>query len=106
VAERLRRGEVNAVKEQTSRTVADILRVNVFTRFNALLGGIFIVILLLSGKQDALFGLILIANTAIGVIQELRAKRTLDRLKVIGCSPSPRRARWRNQGRHGGSDRP
>ncbi|MFN4922615.1 HAD-IC family P-type ATPase [Bradyrhizobium sp.] len=81
--ERRRRGEVNLVKAQTSRTVADILWANVFTRFNALLGGLFVMILLISGKQDALFGLILIANAAIGVAQELRAKWMLDRLKVL-----------------------
>lgn len=83
VAERRSRGEVNIVKERTSRSVADILRANLFTRFNALLGGLFVVILLISGKQDALFGLVLVANTAIGVVQELRAKRALDRLRVL-----------------------
>ena len=83
VAERRSRGEVNIVKERTSRSIADILRANLFTRFNALLGGLFVVILLISGKQDALFGLVLVANTAIGVVQELRAKRTLDRLRVL-----------------------
>lgn len=83
VAERRRRGEVNALKEQASRTVAGILKSNIFTRFNALLGGLFVVILAISGRQDALFGLILIANAAIGVAQELRAKWTLDRLKVL-----------------------
>jgi cation-transporting ATPase E len=83
VAERHSRGEVNVVKERTSRTVPDILKANIFTRFNALLGGLFAVILLLSGKQDALFGLILVGNTAVGVVQELRAKRTLDRLRVL-----------------------
>ena len=83
VAERRGRGEVNIFKERTSRSVAEILRANLFTRFNALLGGLFVVILLISGKQDALFGLVLVANTAIGVVQELRAKRALDRLKVL-----------------------
>ena len=83
VAERHRRGEVNIVEERTSRSVADILKANLFTRVNALLGGLFVVILLMSGKQDALFGLVLVANTAIGVLQELRAKRTLDRLRVL-----------------------
>ncbi len=82
-AERRSLGEVNAVREQASRTVAGILKSNIFTRFNALLGSLFVVTLLISGRQDALFGLILIANTAIGVIQELRAKWTLDRLKVL-----------------------
>ena len=83
VLERQSRGEVNVVKERTSRSVGDIIKANVFTRFNALLGSLFVVILLISGKQDALFGLILIANTTIGIVQELRAKRTLDRLRVL-----------------------
>lgn len=83
VFERQSRGDVNIVSERTSRSVAGILKANIFTRFNALLGGLFVVILLISGKQDALFGLILIANTAIGVAQELRAKWTLDHLRVL-----------------------
>lgn len=83
VVERRRRGEVNAVTEQSSRTIIDILKDNIFTRFNALLGSLFVTILLISGKQDALFGLVLIANTAIGITQELRAKKTLDRLRVL-----------------------
>ena len=83
VTERRSRGEVNVVREQTSRTVADILKSNLFTRFNALLGGLAVAILLVGGKQDALFGLILIANTAVGVVQELRAKQALDRLRVL-----------------------
>jgi E1-E2 ATPase len=83
VAERHGRGEVNIVNERSSRTVGDILRANIFTRFNALLGALFAVVLLLGGKQDALFGLVLIPNTAVGIVQELRAKRTLDRLRVL-----------------------
>lgn len=83
VTERRSRGLVNIVRERTSRPIADILKANVFTRFNAVLGGLFVVILLVSGKQDALFGVVLIANTAIGIIQEFRAKRTLDRLRLL-----------------------
>ena len=81
--ERRGRGEINFVNEQTSRTVSDILKNNIFTRFNALLGGLFVAILLVGGRQDALFGLILIANTAIGIFQELRAKRALDHLRLL-----------------------
>lgn len=81
--ERRTRGQVNTVADGASRSIADILKANIFTRFNALLGGLFVLILLLSGKQDALFGLIIVSNTAIGIIQEIRAKRTLDRLTVL-----------------------
>ena len=83
--ERCSRGEINVVDEQTSRTVAAILKANIFTRFNALLGGLFVSILLIGGRQDALFGLILIANTAIGIFQEFRAKRALDHLRLLSA---------------------
>lgn len=43
-----------------------------------------VVILIVGPPQDALFGIVLLSNTAVGVVQELRAKRTLDRLVVIG----------------------
>lgn len=54
-----------------------------FTRFNALLGGLLIVIVSVGQYRDALFGIVLVANTAIGIIQELRAKKTLNRLALL-----------------------
>ena len=83
VRERVARGEVNDVPAAPSRTVGEIVRANVLTRFNALLGALLVVILTVGPLQDALFGLVLIANSGIGILQELRAKRTLDRLAVL-----------------------
>lgn len=83
VKERIARGQINVTKPQTSRSVAQILIANIFTRFNALLGGLLVIILLVGSPQDALFGIIIIFNTLIGIIQELRAKWTLDRLVLI-----------------------
>jgi cation-transporting P-type ATPase E len=83
VAERVARGEVNRVPAAPTRTVGQIVRTNVFTRFNALLGGMLVLILIVGPLQDALFGLVLVANTLIGIVQELRAKRTLDRLTLL-----------------------
>ena len=83
VRDRVLRGEVNEVPQAASRTVGQIARANLFTPFNALLGTLFVVILVVGAPQDALFGLVLVANTAIGIFQELRAKRTLDRLAVL-----------------------
>src|SRR5205823_1866093 len=80
VAERVRAGKVNVAEERTSRSFGEILRANVFTRFNALLGTMFELILIFGEHQDALFGFVLLFNTLIGVVQEYRAKRTLDRL--------------------------
>jgi cation-transporting P-type ATPase E len=83
VAERVDRGEVNRVPAAPTRTVSQIVRANVLTRFNALLGAMLVLILLVGPLQDALFGLVLVANTLIGIVQELRAKRTLDRLTLL-----------------------
>src|SRR6185503_16987884 len=82
-AEREARGQVNVVPRSNTRTVSQIVRSNVFTRFNALLGAMLAVILVVGPVQDALFGFVLIANAGIGIVQELRAKRTLDRLSVL-----------------------
>jgi cation-transporting P-type ATPase E len=81
--ERAAAGQANAVPAAPGRSVRQILRANVCTRFNAILGTLFGVVLVVGPPQDALFGLVLAANTAIGVAQELRAKRTLDRLAVL-----------------------
>ncbi|MFJ9415638.1 HAD-IC family P-type ATPase [Streptomyces sp. NPDC101227] len=92
VAERTARGEVNDVPVRSSRSTADIVRANVFTRFNAIIGVLFAIILAVGPIQDGLFGFVIVANTGIGIVQELRAKRTLDNLAVIGeARPTVRR---------------
>ncbi len=83
VAERVARGLVNDVPAAPTRTVGQIVRANVFTRFNAILGVMLAIILVVGPLQDALFGIVLIANAGIGIVQELRAKRTLDRLTLL-----------------------
>ncbi|MEX0984849.1 MAG: HAD-IC family P-type ATPase [Actinomycetota bacterium] len=85
VADRAASGRGNDVPAGPSRTVAQIVRANVLTRFNALLGGMLVVIVIVAPFQDALFGVVLVANTAIGIFQELRAKRTLDRIRVLAA---------------------
>jgi hypothetical protein len=85
VAEQRARGLVNAGGEHTSRSVAEILRANIFSRFNFLLGTLLAVILVFGQPQDALFGIVLVTNALIGIGQELRAKRTLDRLAVLSA---------------------
>ncbi|MEK9524684.1 cation-translocating P-type ATPase [Streptomyces venezuelae] len=92
VAERVARGEVNDVPVRSSRSAADIVRANVFTRFNAIIGVLWVIMLFVAPIQDSLFGFVIVANTGIGIIQELRAKKTLDGLAVIGeAKPTVRR---------------
>jgi cation-transporting ATPase E len=92
VAARVAAGQVNRVGAGHSRTVAEIVRANVLTRFNALLGGLLVVILVVGPFQDALFGLLLVANSGVGIVQELRAKYALERLTVLQA-PSARAVR-------------
>ncbi|MGY2736906.1 P-type E1-E2 ATPase [Sphingomonas sp. UYP23] len=85
VDERVQRGDINAVDRQNSRTISGILISNIFTRFNAILGALLCIILYIGPLQDALFGGVLVVNTLIGIVQEVRAKRALDRLAVISA---------------------
>ncbi|MGW5849250.1 HAD-IC family P-type ATPase [Streptomyces sp. NPDC055254] len=92
VAERVARGDVNDVPVRSSRSTADIVRGNVCTRFNAIIGVLWVIMLFVAPIQDSLFGFVIVANTGIGIIQELRAKKTLDGLAVIGeAKPAVRR---------------
>ncbi|MYW28815.1 HAD-IC family P-type ATPase [Streptomyces sp. SID2119] len=92
VAERVARGEVNDVPVRSSRSVAEIVRANVFTRFNLIIGVLWVIMLFVAPIQDSLFGFVIVANTGIGIIQEWRAKKTLDSLAVIGeAKPTVRR---------------
>ncbi|MGH9236130.1 MAG: HAD-IC family P-type ATPase [Acidimicrobiales bacterium] len=83
VDERVADGRVNRAPRGTGRSLWAIVRANVFTRFNAILGGLLVVILTVGPIQDALFGIVLVTNTGIGIYQEWRAKRTLDRLTLL-----------------------
>lgn len=89
VAERIAAGQTNAYQADSSRSIGSIVRANVFTLFNAIVGGCFAVLLLLGRWQDAIFGLSALANTIIGAWQEFRAKAALDRLALLNA-PSAR----------------
>jgi cation-transporting P-type ATPase E len=85
VAARVAAGQTNDAGEQTSRSVKDILHANLLTRFNALLLVLFVAVLLVGSPADGLFGFVIVINSAIGIFQELRAKRTLDRLAIMNA---------------------
>ena len=84
VRERIERGQVNEAPSATSRSLSDIIRKNTFTWFNGLIGSMWVIMLIVAPIQDSLFGFVIVANTLIGIIQEYRAARTLEKLAVIG----------------------
>nr|WP_042190187.1 HAD-IC family P-type ATPase [Kibdelosporangium sp. MJ126-NF4]CEL19150.1 Cation-transporting ATPase, E1-E2 family [Kibdelosporangium sp. MJ126-NF4]CTQ95049.1 Cation-transporting ATPase, E1-E2 family [Kibdelosporangium sp. MJ126-NF4] len=92
VAERVAAGKTNDVPARASRTVGQIVRANVFTRINAIYGVLFAIIMSTGYFLDGMFGLLIIFNSGIGMIQELRAKRTLEKLAIVGqARPTVRR---------------
>ncbi len=85
VEQRRAAGRSNDVPNPTSRTVRQIVRANVLTPFNFLLGTLLVVIIAVGEYRDGLFGIVLVANTLIGIVQEVRSKRALDRLAVLNA---------------------
>ena len=83
VAQRVSLGQVNKVREQTSRSLAAIVRENVLTLFNAIIVGASVIVLLFGHIQDGIFGGVMVINAVIGIVSELRAKRTLDALAIV-----------------------
>jgi cation-transporting ATPase E len=85
VAERVAAGEVNRVDDSSSRSLGEIVRSNVVTRFNALITALAVVVLVVGSPRDALFAVVMVCNAVIGIAQELRSKRTLDALSVVAA---------------------
>ncbi len=83
VAERRRLGQANKVEQRTARSVSSIIRANVATRFNAIITALAVVILAFGDPIDAMFAIVMILNSTIGIVQEIRAKRSLDALQVF-----------------------
>lgn len=86
VAERQADGRGNAMKTSSSRSIKDIIRANVFTLFNGIILGAMLLVLLTGSWKDAVFGFVIIVNTGIGIVTELRSKRTLDKLSILVAS--------------------
>jgi cation-transporting ATPase E len=78
-----RLARLGPVEDDSSRSTSSIVAANVFTLFNAIIAVFFVLMLGLGLFADALFGVIAIVNSAIGIRQELKAKETLDRLALL-----------------------
>jgi cation-transporting ATPase E len=83
VEQRRARGQSNRSERRSSRSVVEIVRANVFTRFNAIISVLAVVVLVFGHPIDALFAGVMVINAAIGIVQEVRAKRSLDALTVL-----------------------
>ncbi|MDO9485421.1 MAG: HAD-IC family P-type ATPase [Actinomycetota bacterium] len=86
VAARVAAGQTNVAPSATSRSLSSIIRANTLTWFNLVIGSMWAVMLIVAPIQDSLFGFAIVANTAIGIIQEYRAARALEKLSVLGAA--------------------
>jgi cation-transporting ATPase E len=85
VAERVADGRVNDVPDAPVRSTGEILRANVLTPVNAIMGSLLVLILVAGFPGDALFAGVIVSNSVIGVVQELRARKTLNALAVLSA---------------------
>ena len=105
VAERVAAGRTNQVPDAPVRTLPQILRANVFSPVNGIMLALFAAILIAGFPRDGLFVGVVVSNAVIGVAQEIRAKRELDKLAVLSAPQGPGGARrgglrsWRQRGR-------
>ena len=85
VAERVAAGRTNQVPDAPVRTLPQILRANVFSPVNGIMLALFAAILVAGFPKDGLFVGVVVSNAIIGVAQEFRAKRELDKLAVLSA---------------------
>jgi len=84
-AARLAGGWGNVPVEGQGRTEAQIVKENVLTFFNLIFLVLAAALIAVGSYKDATFILIAVANTAIGIFQEIRSKRTVDKLKLLSA---------------------
>ncbi len=77
-------GLQNRLPSRAGKTVGQIIYSNVCTRINAILGILFVLVMITGSWINGAFGLLIVVNSSIGIVQELRARQTLANLSIIG----------------------
>ena len=83
VRERIAEGKVNANENPNTRTYKQIIRENTLTFFNFLNLVLLVLVLFVRSYKNSMFMGIILINTVIGIIQEVRAKKTIDKLAIL-----------------------
>lgn len=88
VEERISQGAVNRAVESPSKSQKEIIYSNIFTYFNLIFFIIAILLILVGSFRDLTFLPVIVANTLIGIVQELRSKKVLDNLSILNAPKS------------------
>lgn len=86
VEERVREGKVNTNASPATRSCFQIVLKNIFTFFNFINAALFAVVILVGSYKNSMFMGVMIVNTVIGIVQEIRAKKTIDELAIMTVS--------------------
>lgn len=84
-AQRMEKGWANTPVDPPSKSVKEIITTNVFTYFNLIFAAIAVLLIVVGAFRDLTFLPVIIANTCIGIIQEIRSKNVLDKLNVLNA---------------------
>ena len=80
---RIKSGKVNNFKETPSKTIGEIIKTNLFTLFNILCFTLAILVLITGQPRNIFFIVAIVCNLFIGIIQEIRAKKTIEKLSLL-----------------------
>ncbi|QQC74054.1 HAD-IC family P-type ATPase [Lactococcus garvieae] len=86
VEKRLKSGQVNIAKNESSKTYGQIFASNLLTFFNLINIFLFILVLSVGSHRNALFIIVVAVNAGIGLYQEIKARRLLDKLSLLNTS--------------------
>lgn len=85
VAERVRSGRINGNPNPKTKSVKQIVFQNIFTFFNLINIALAAMVFWVGSPKNAMFALVIVFNTGIGIFQEIRAKRIIDRLTLVSA---------------------
>jgi len=85
VAQRLEAGLDNAPVEAPTKTIPQIIAGNIFTYFNLVFAALAVVVILVGAWRELLFLPVVVINSLIGIVQEVRAKKTLDKMTLLSA---------------------
>ena len=86
VKQRVEAGQANSNENPNTKTYQEIIRENTLTFFNFLNIVLLVLVLVVGSFKNSMFVLIIVINTVIGIIQEIRAKKALDKLAILTAS--------------------
>lgn len=85
VEKRRSEGKINGNPNPKTKSIKQIFAQNIFTFFNLINVILAVMVFMVGSPKNAMFAMVIVCNTAIGIFQEIRAKRTIDKLTLVSA---------------------